>query len=92
MDIYVRRGHHMFNRRIYRVLDVANCEVTAERQNQGVFSSWFTHAEELARKHFEGVFCESIINPVLIGFFERRGYTLDVRPGLSSTNYFKLFG
>lgn len=92
LSVYVRRGHHLLQGRLCRVFDIANAIVDEEFQGQGTFTSWFNHAEEIARQHFEGVFCESVINTRLYRFYERRGYQRDIRPGLGSTNYFKLFG
>lgn len=90
MQVYVRRGHHLIEGSIHAVLDIASCVVNEKKQKRGIFTSFVEDAEKQAlNANLDGIFAESILNPVLEPFFEKRGYTRDKTS--QSINYYLLF-
>lgn len=89
MDVYVRKGHHRGphieseESTIFPTLDIASVSIEKKRyRSKGLFTKFITNAEELADKHRLNVYVESILEPRLIGFLERRGYEL-VEPSMA---------
>jgi N-acetylglutamate synthase-like GNAT family acetyltransferase len=60
---------------IDNVLDVANIVVKFSQRGKGLFTSVVNDIEVIAKDNgYMGIFVESVIEPRLIDFFEKRGY------------------
>ena len=80
---YVRKSFRRFNGVSYlNVFDVASVEVTEGLRGNGIFTHWLTTIEDAAKKAgFDAIYVESLLNPKLAQFLEKRGYTL-VEPSM----------
>lgn len=74
ISVYVRKSKRIHEGRLFACLDIANISVEPDRQQQGVFGNWFKQAELLAQQHFEAIYVESVINPVMEEFCLRHGF------------------
>lgn len=73
------------------MLDLATINVEEEFQQQGIFKKSVEMMEYEAKDYsYRGVYVESILNPVIIGFLERSGYKNLNPEAKTSPNYYKL--
>lgn len=72
LKLYLRRGYHMINGEIRLCLDVAN--VTADNPGRGAFTAFLDWLEPTVQPHSAAIFVESILNPSLHTYLEKRGY------------------
>ena len=72
--LYVRNANrYLPDGAVYKSLDIASIDV--EKKGQGVFTSILNIAESLCKiHHVDIIYVESILNPRLIPFLEKRGY------------------
>lgn len=80
---YVRKSFRCFNGVSYlNVFDVASVEVTEELRGNGIFTHWlYTMEAEAKKAGFNALHVESLLNPQLAKFLEKRGYIL-VEPSM----------
>ena len=77
---YVRVTRHGTPKGVVPTLDVASIEVDEAHRGHGRFTRWIAKVEAMADQHNRTVFVESVLNPRLIPFLERRGYHADHVP------------
>lgn len=76
MKVYVRKGVHLFADKRHDTFDIANVEVMETSRGNGRFTAWLDMAETMAEEEgFEAIYVENLLNRMLAGFLERRGYT-----------------
>lgn len=95
IKIYVRRSNRILTARtfletqkFYPCLDIASVEVSENRRGKGIFKKFLTRVERQAKKLKRAVYVESILDPRLVDFLTRRGYTS--APNLRSESMYKI--
>lgn len=73
--IYVRRSRRFITGKVTLCLDLASVEVTEKHRGIGIFTSFINRFEQAAKKLNRTVFVESILEPRLVSFLNRREYT-----------------
>ena len=73
--IYVRRSRRFIAGKVTLCLDLASVEVVEKSRGIGIFTSFLDRFEEAATKLNRAVFVESILEPRLVSFLNRREYT-----------------
>jgi len=78
ITVYVRISHRMIqrDRRVARMIDIANVEVPLLKRSKGIFTRFLGVVEEEAAVLGFGVYVESIFNPILKDALVRRGYLI----------------
>jgi len=85
IDAYVRKSQRWHNLKVFKCLDIASVSVKESMQRQGHFTKWYAEAVKLAVAHgLQGVYIESVTNPLLEGFCNRRGFHRVDQKGLPS--------
>ena len=72
-DFYFRNTRRMINGEIYPSIDVANITVNPKYKSRGVFKSLMDFIETEYRHRL--IYAENILEPRLVDFFVKRGYT-----------------
>jgi GNAT superfamily N-acetyltransferase len=72
-DFYFRNTRRMINGEIYPSIDVSNISVKPKYKSKGVFKSLMDFIEEEYRHRL--IYVENILEPRLIEFFIKRGYS-----------------
>lgn len=80
-QVYLRIASRPLGGRPERTLDLADVEVEAKYQGQGVFKTILKHMEQLCSKHGLALYVESVGNPILHDALLRWDYR--VRDGFS---------
>jgi hypothetical protein len=91
MQVYVRRGHHLIDRRPKSVFDIANVTVAEGMRGRGVFTEFLNDLFVILPGQVEGIFVESILNERFFKYLIKRGFGKDEREGLNSVNAYFLF-
>lgn len=91
ISVYVRRGVHYINEELKKCFDIANIEVDEDYQGKGIFTKFLGRVEQAAKERNLVVYIENILEPRLVGFFERRGYARDPRAIDLLPCFFKIF-
>lgn len=72
ISVYVRKGQHLINGKMYQTFDVANVDTKPEYQGQGHFRNFMLKVESLGLP----VYVECILNPELVTMLEKHGYEI----------------
>ena len=75
ISIYVRRSQRFIDGKVIPCLDIGSVEVIEKHRGIGIFTSFLNRFEEAAKKLNRAVFVESILEPRLVSFLNRREYT-----------------
>jgi GNAT superfamily N-acetyltransferase len=73
MSVYVRNARHALGGALVHCFDIANIKVDEGWQNTGIFTQWLDYVESSV-KGVDAIYVESILNPILVPFLEKRGY------------------
>jgi GNAT superfamily N-acetyltransferase len=77
ISVYIRRSVRVLDATMPKLcLDIGSVEVEEEHRGMGIFTSFLNRFEKAAKDLNRSVYIESILNPRLIKFLERRGYKL----------------
>lgn len=73
LRLYIRRSRRLLNDTFYdNVFDIAVIEVEPEFRGQGYFCSFL----EILEQKMKNIFVESILEPRLFSFLQKRGYII----------------
>ncbi len=93
IDVYVRKSIRLLDTESTTTtpcLDIGSVEVDEDRRGIGIFTGFLNRFEKAASKLNRAVYIESILNPSLQRFIERRGYQLVPRSNDLAPNMFKI--
>ena len=72
---YVRKSLRPYVGGKLHCLDIASVEVEESQRGKWRFADWYEIAEAAAKKHgLNGIYVESVMNPIMEGFCERHGF------------------
>lgn len=85
VDVYIRRANRYIDGKMVTSFDVANIEV--RKQRKGSFTKFLDYFEQNIGTDI--IYVESVLNPVLYPYLERRGYILhtELSDDFSKTYY-----
>jgi len=71
-SIYVRKSHHIIDKKIYNFLDLASITIEESRQGEGIFTNFL---KTLLEKYpNQNIYVESILNPAVKHICKKFGF------------------
>lgn len=88
---YVRKSIRYYNNKLCPFLDIATVDVDERYRGHGVFKAFLKKVEAEACKQSRGVYIENVLEPRLVEFLLKSGYSFFPNTAPECPSLFKFF-